>query len=244
MPRPKIDVYWRDRVKELTEQNPRMSSRKITERLEQTAAKLERTGCPSEKSVRNIMKEHRATGPEVRRLYDQVLWPESFGTPELPWESASVVLEAIRVAEAGRYSSGAEEPPRGEPYRPTVRMAQWIWRLALAEPGMHPLTQLGFSASLAAADSDTPEEAGKMHRDIEGCLLHGVSYARIAGMTVDEYMDDQAEVGREAARRERDMGYIQAQEPLRREREAGWAARRAKEEAIVARWEEGGFLES
>src|SRR5581483_1271888 len=89
--RRKIDDYWRDRVRQLTEAEPRLSSIKICDRLKTEAAESDppRNDWPSEKTIRNIMAEHRAAPPEVRREYSLVKWPESFGTRDLPWASAS-----------------------------------------------------------------------------------------------------------------------------------------------------------
>lgn len=197
MPRPRIDIFWRDRVKELVEQNPRLGSRKINEQLEAEATVLKRVDWPSEKTVRNIMKEHRAAPEQERRLYGQVFWPESFGTPELPWESAPAVLEAIRLSEEGRFSSATWTASVTEPYRPTVRTAKWLWRLALAEPDMRARDRLGWARCLADIDASGSPYADRAYREMEGELLHGLSEAQYEGMSEAEYEAAQDKKNRE-----------------------------------------------
>lgn len=118
MPNRRIDGHWRERIRELTEQNPRLSSRKIAERLEAEAREADRIDWPSEKTVRNIMAEHRGASERERRQYALAHWPESFeNNPDLPWEAARLILEGMRI-HGGK--------------RPTVRAAKWLWRLSLA----------------------------------------------------------------------------------------------------------------
>lgn len=160
MPRPRIDAIWRARVKELTEQGPQRSGRQIAEMLKAEAAVAERDDWPSEKTVRNIMAEHRATPIEERRLYNQVFWPESFGTPELPWEAASVVLEAIRDVGGDKVN------------RPTVRTAKWVWRLSLAGSDMSLWERLLLARNLAACEASALPNAEETWRSIEIQLIH------------------------------------------------------------------------
>jgi hypothetical protein len=158
MPRPRIDRYWQERIRELTEQNPRLSSTKIAARLEEEAHALERADWPSEKACRNYMALHRNAPEEERRQYRLARWPESFGTPDLPWEAAPAVLEAVRVA--------------GEAYRPTVRTVKWYWRLTLAWPESQPEDRLEMARVLAVAEATDPAMASDTVRAIESILLH------------------------------------------------------------------------
>ena len=136
MPRPRIDRYWQERIRELTEQNPEWSSAKIAQRLEEEANQLGRNDWPSEKACRNYMAIHRQAGEHERRQYRLTYWPVSFGTPELPWEAAPAVLEAVRMT--------------CEDGRPTVRTAKWYWRLSLAAPDMEPKDRLNMARQMAA----------------------------------------------------------------------------------------------
>lgn len=100
-----------------------------------------------EKTTRTYMKLHREAPEHERRQYSLVHWPESFGTPELPWESAPAILAAIRTF------------PEGS--RPTVRAAKWFWRLTLAglapaSPGERLLWAL---LAVEYERSDAPPEA-------------------------------------------------------------------------------------
>lgn len=168
VPRPRIDNYWQQRIKEETEQNIGLGSSKLATQLEQEAARLGRDDPPGEKSVRNYMKGHRAAPEHERRLYRKVYWPESFGKPELPWESAPAVLEAMRACEDRRED------------RPTVRTAMWFWRLALAEPGIPApsgrrdwaRTLLGWARNLAACEASGLDGANETWRNMERRLLH------------------------------------------------------------------------
>ncbi len=155
MPMPRIDIYWRNRVRELAEQNPRLSSRRIAARLEEEAAALERTDSPSEKSVRTIMAEHRKASPEERRSFSGVHWPESFGTPELPWEAAPAVLDLVRLTEGTR---------------PTVRVARWFWRLTLAGLADNSPEERAMWA-LLAAECEFSDGTDGVWRSIEQRLL-------------------------------------------------------------------------
>jgi hypothetical protein len=170
VPRRKIEQLWRDRVRELTEQNPRWSSRRIAAQLEAEGKELGRDDWPSEKTVRNIMKEHRDAPESERQLYRQVYWPESFGTPELPWEAAPIVLEAIRVHRLD--TAPWDRWPIGTDGRPTVRTATWFWRFTLAAPPEMPgLERLKWARLLAACDSSGLPGVEATYRAIEKRLI-------------------------------------------------------------------------
>lgn len=158
MPRPRIDRHWQERIRELTEQNPKWGSLKIARQLEKEAKELRRNDWPSEKACRNYMARHREVPEHERRQYRLVYWPESFGTPELPWEAAPAVLEAIRIA--------------GEDKRPTVRTAKWYWRLTVAAPDMRPEDRLEMARHLAAVEASDLPSAAESWRGFEWKLLH------------------------------------------------------------------------
>lgn len=158
MPRQKIDHHWQERIRELTEQNPGWSSSRVAQRLKEEAHRLGRNDWPSEKTVRNYMALHREASEHERRQYRLTYWPESFGTPELPWEAAPAVLEAIRIA--------------GEDNRPTVRTAKWYWRLALAASALHPRERLDMARKMAAAEASGLARAAESWRGFEWKLIH------------------------------------------------------------------------
>ncbi len=81
------------------------------------------TSVPSPRTIGRIRKEFLALPLEVQAGYKLVRWPDSFGSPDLPWEAASDVLELIRSY------------PDGD-YRCTVRLAWWFWRVTLAAPAL------------------------------------------------------------------------------------------------------------
>lgn len=163
MPNRPIDEYWKTRalILLLNSKGPRLSGRKIARILEDEATKEGRNDWPSERTVLNWMKEEREKmSSEERRQYQFVYWPESFlGNPDLPWEAAPVVLEAIRQLE--REGGG----------RPTVRTAEWLWRLRLAAPN----ESVDFLLSLAqilSVKSTSSAKLGDIGRWVEKLLLH------------------------------------------------------------------------
>ena len=166
MARSRIDPYWIERIRQLTER--RGGSTTITAQLKAEAKREGREKPPSEKTVRTYIKEHHAAPEHERRLYRQVYWPESFiNNPDLPWEAAPVVLEAMRACEDKKED------------RPTVRTAKWLWRLALATPYMAASDQPGWARDrldwariLAACEASGLPKAEETWRWMEWRLLH------------------------------------------------------------------------
>lgn len=178
MPMPRIDTYWRNRVRELAEQNPRVSSRKITAQLEGEAKALKREDWPSEKSVRNIIAEHRDAPEQERRLYRLVYWPESFtGNPDLPWESAREVLVAMSYIE--KYQPG------GVGGRPTIRMAKWYWRLYLVDPNGGISGRVHLARMLAAYEAGDRSGTDATWRSVERQLVSPDSDEGVIARTSD-----------------------------------------------------------
>jgi hypothetical protein len=92
---------------------------------------------------------HTALQQELAAL-KRVNYPQSFGTPDLPWESASAVLGYIEIHPHLQLQLGVKFGllMDGKP-RPTTRAAKWYWRLFLAAPDA-PVNTRGIYACIAA----------------------------------------------------------------------------------------------
>jgi len=134
MPQMPIPEYWKERVYfHLSEEGGKVTVRELFKRLKVEAEGLEKTGIPgamklsgeypSERSIariKNNMWLHMSN--LEKNAYRVLRWPESFGTPELPWEASAACLELL----AFRDRSGR--------LRPSARVAKWFYRLTLAAP--------------------------------------------------------------------------------------------------------------
>lgn len=118
MPRPKITIFWREQVRVLAEQGKKPKAIHLA--LEEQAESLGKDDCPSETSVRRILKEHKARPSVERRPYALFRWPEAMESGELPWEASRVTLDLLRYMD----EKGLEPP--------TLRLATWYWRVSLA----------------------------------------------------------------------------------------------------------------
>lgn len=121
MARPPIDAHWRDRVRTLAQNEPRLRSVKIARLLEQEAADLGRDDYPSEKSVRNIIKDHHQQPEEEQRTYDA--WTLSEKTSA----DARVVLDVLTEITART---------KGKTYFITRNEAKWILAVAAVAPDL------------------------------------------------------------------------------------------------------------
>jgi len=93
---------------------------------------------PSERAVgRELEKAKKVSEAEWRR-YDEVAWPDSFGTADLPWASAAAILELTRVL---------SRPP-------LLPLARWYWRTLQAFPSANVATLHNIAAQLALAEDD------------------------------------------------------------------------------------------
>ena len=93
---------------------------------------------PLERAIgREITKLRKMSESEQRR-YDEVVWPESFGSPDLPYAAAATILELTRFM--GR--------------APLVPLARWYWRTCQAFPGSDVATLHNIAAQLALAEGD------------------------------------------------------------------------------------------
>jgi hypothetical protein len=123
MPGQRTDWYWREQVKLITAENPRLGAVPVTKLLEQQAEALGRNDVPSWRTVLRIQQGIRGSPEEAE--YRSVKWPEvcELGEPGgLPWEASGAVLELLRYLE--NTGSG----------RPSVSLARAYWRITLARP--------------------------------------------------------------------------------------------------------------
>src|SRR6266542_2464202 len=125
MPKPPIDIFWRERVERLVADEG-LSPPAIARRLEQEGAALERTDYPAERSIRRIVADFRTKSTYEQHQAESFAWPESMLAGALPWEAARDALDLLRSRQEGEVKRPA----------PTVRVAKWFWRLRMAAPTM------------------------------------------------------------------------------------------------------------
>lgn len=160
MPRPKIDLYWRNRVRSLVESPPngeRLTDRAIASQLEQEARELGRDDSPGERSVGRIRKEHEGAPERERREYRAFRWPLSMQQGALAWEAAPAALELMRNAKH------ASPPP--------MRLVKWFWRVTLAVPDAPFVVRCRLAQWLAAEEAVDPAGA-IMHRAVEVEMMY------------------------------------------------------------------------
>ena len=142
--RPKTDQYWRERVEFLVE-NEGLGPRPLTRRLEQEAAQLGRDDAPAERTVARLRNEFIKSDEPTKRASRAFLWPESMGTPELPWEAGATALEILGYLR--------QHPSPGLPWeRPTIGFVTWFWRVTLAAPTASAIDRVGAATELYAAE--------------------------------------------------------------------------------------------
>lgn len=124
VPRPKTDAHYAVRVESLAAEGQRPPT--IAKVIEREARKAGRTDWPSERTVRRLYEAWKQRPEEERREAEQCRWPQSMLAGALPWEASAAVLELLRF----RDERGLE--------RPTVRVAQWFYRLRLATRDYYP----------------------------------------------------------------------------------------------------------
>ncbi len=79
MPRPKTDLFWVHKVREIVENEPRRSAKSIELQLEHHAANMPepRQDWPRDRTIRDIRKKHLDATPAERRQYAYFHWPET-----------------------------------------------------------------------------------------------------------------------------------------------------------------------
>lgn len=160
MPRRPVDAYWRERVRQLVENEPGRSPRSIAALLAREGRARQRYGWPSERTVRRLRDEHRARSEPERAHYREVRWPETMEQGALPWEASAALLELLRQ----RASFNT---------RPTVREARWFWRVTQAAPDAPVRSRATLAGWLAAWEALGAGEIPEVEvRRVEGYLSY------------------------------------------------------------------------
>jgi hypothetical protein len=150
-------VYWRERVRSLTE-NDGLSARAIVPILLHEARHTGRDDAPQERTVYRLRAEFLEQSEADRRLYREVSWPESFDQGALPWESAGAVLPLIQESLEKGFA------------RPQVRFARWFWRITQAAPDTSISLRRSLAGQLARAELGLTDVASA-YRAVESALL-------------------------------------------------------------------------
>jgi len=116
----KVSSFWRERIREITENEPRLGPARIARRLEEEASNLKRNDYPSERTIGRMQREFRRQPEEERHGYREFRWPETLELGVLPWGAARAGLELLGYfqQEWGR--------------RPLVGLVAVFWRVSQA----------------------------------------------------------------------------------------------------------------
>ena len=128
---------------------------------------------PSDVTIGRYLKKWASLEDGDRVLFSHVHWPESFDRRDLPWEAAPAVLELL-----------ADLLPKK--VRPSVRTAEWFWRVSQASPGL-PLyvrrlitVKLGFaSAGLARDDEGDVAPGGGGNRSWTAAVAEEAQFVEV-----------------------------------------------------------------
>lgn len=161
MPRPSIDTFWREQVRSITANNPKLGTAPVLAKLQAIGRETGRSDWPSERTVGRIQREFRLLGDQDQREYLDFYWPEAMERGDLPWEASNVALKALDHLDAGGLPIG---PWKGAK-RPSVAAVRWMWRLTLARPDL-PLPSLVLFGLVIAHS----ERTGLPRRDVEAWL--------------------------------------------------------------------------
>lgn len=121
--RPKTDAYYVETIGTLAAEGW-TNVADVARELVRIAREDGRDDCPSYKTTKRIYDEWMARPENVLRAQGYVRWPKTMELGLLPWEAGRAVLDLLRY----RHERGIGHP--------TVRHAQWYYRLTLAAPGM------------------------------------------------------------------------------------------------------------
>ena len=91
----KVSSFWRERIREITENEPRLGPARIARRLEEEAGNLKRNDYPSERTIGRIQREFRRQPEEERHGYREFRWPETLELGVLPWGASRAGLELL-----------------------------------------------------------------------------------------------------------------------------------------------------
>jgi hypothetical protein len=154
---PKKDSFWERSLESLKARNPAWGAGRFRQALEQLAAKLGREDAPGDRWVGNYLNKLKGDHdwPQREIEYRSFSWPESMGTPDLPWEASESALELLEVhRKANPFLRHLESQPElpfadngRQPlgmrwgHRPSVRLTRWYWRVTQAARDLPAETQ-------------------------------------------------------------------------------------------------------
>ena len=125
MSRPRTDDEVRKKVWELVQTNPTISAGKIRISIRAQAKQAGiQLSLPTERTIARIKKDFLQKPQEERMPWRQTSWPETMELGGLPWEASRAMLDLVKYF----HDNGWETP--------TIRTAQWFWRVALAAPDL------------------------------------------------------------------------------------------------------------
>lgn len=184
MPRRPIDDFWRERIRSITANNPKLGPGPVLQELRTIGKELVRSDWPSLRTVGRYQREVRAEPAAVQREYLEFRWPEAMERGDLPWEAAPVALEALRAFHGGGLGAGLLLGPS---HRPSVAFVRWLWRVTIAAPDK----PLGLRAAWALFLSRSNDAHSDARLSVEAEMVTG---ARMDGRGFfGEIVDETAE---------------------------------------------------
>jgi len=188
MPRkPVLQDFWSPYVYELLANEPELNNRDIADRLSQkmTHDPERFIAAPEVPSERTIARIRQNAPLEEVREYRYFRWPESMGTPDLPWGAAPVCLWLLR-----EFQALAAAVPGHVSERPTNRLAKWFWRVWQAAPtsDFTSMPDANFkwrwdlAVTLASTEIVTVDLEHRTQRGIEGVLVYAPWSSPTAGL--------------------------------------------------------------
>ena len=148
MPRPRTDRFWVERIRSITEDNPKLSGLAIQKQLEKDAARLGRDDWPHDKTIRRIRTEYLELPADEQRQYGRFSWPKSMEDGSLPWEAARAALDLMR------HWSQRDRPP--------IRLVRWFWRVSQVAPDAPFEIRLRLASQMAIWDVAEEREADEL----------------------------------------------------------------------------------
>lgn len=142
MPRPATDIYWRERIKYLAANNPKMSDRAITKQLDKEAQDIGRSDQPRERTVGRIRKAFATAPEEQRKQYQTARWPDSMVGGGLAWEASAALLELL----------GHLRRHLGPNVASPIGLANWFWRVTQAAPDAPIISRVRMAIQFASWD--------------------------------------------------------------------------------------------
>ena len=164
MPQPKTDQVYVDLIGRLAEAGERYSVEVIACKVTEWALTENRKDAPAPRTVRRYVEAHRKLDSHIRAGQAPFEWPSAMEAHSLPWEASRTVLDLVALCE--RQSGLAKAP--------SIRQAQWFWRLRVASPTIPIQIARLFAAVLAAKDYADASKLGGIteYRELPLMLAH------------------------------------------------------------------------